>query len=101
VNYFKGSLECNEGANAHAQAHTHTNTENKLSLYNEVLQSVQYLTTGRTIGDRSPAKAENFSSTLYVQRNSEAHPASYTTGTWGPFPGVKRDRGATLTTHPI
>jgi hypothetical protein len=28
------------------------------------------------------------------------HPASYPVGTGGPFPGVKRGRGLTLTTHP-
>jgi hypothetical protein len=36
-----------------------------------------------------------------VQTISEAHPASYPKGAWGPFPGVKRGRGVTLTTYPI
>jgi hypothetical protein len=35
-----------------------------------------------------------------VQTTSEAHPASYPMGTEGPFPGVKRGRSVTLTTHP-
>jgi hypothetical protein len=39
-------------------------------------------------------------SILSVQTGSGAHPASCTMGTGGPFPGVKRDRGVTLTTHP-
>jgi hypothetical protein len=38
-----------------------------------------------------------FFSSLYVQTSSEAHPASYPVGTGGPFPGVKRGRGVTLT----
>jgi hypothetical protein len=37
---------------------------------------------------------------LCVQTSSEVHPASYPMGTGGPFPGAKRDRGVTLTTHP-
>jgi hypothetical protein len=35
-----------------------------------------------------------------VQTGSGTHPASCTMGTGGPFPGVKRGRGVTLTTHP-
>jgi hypothetical protein len=35
-----------------------------------------------------------------VQTGSGAHPASCTMGTGGPFPGAKRGRGVTLTTHP-
>jgi hypothetical protein len=54
----------------------------------------------RAIGARSPAAAKDFSSNLCVQTGSEAHPASCTTGTGGPFPGAKRARGVTLTTHP-
>jgi len=34
-----------------------------------------------------------------VQISTEAHPASYPTGIGGSFPGVKRGRGVTLTTH--
>jgi hypothetical protein len=41
-----------------------------------------------------------FSSNLCVQTGSEAHPASCTMGTGGPFPGSKRGRGVMLTTHP-
>jgi hypothetical protein len=34
-----------------------------------------------------------------VETSSEAHPASYPTGTGGSFPGVKRNRGVTLTIY--
>jgi hypothetical protein len=54
----------------------------------------------RAIGVRSPAGTKDFSSSLCVQTGSGAHPASCTMGTGGPFPGAKRGRGATLTTHP-
>jgi hypothetical protein len=40
-----------------------------------------------------------FSSNLCVQASSEVHPASYPTGTEGPFPGIKRGQSVTLTTH--
>jgi hypothetical protein len=52
------------------------------------------------IGVRSPAEAKDSFSNLCVQTGSEAHPASCTMGTGGPFPGTKRGRGVTLTTHP-
>jgi hypothetical protein len=54
----------------------------------------------RVIGVRSLAGAENFSSSLYVHTGSDAHPAFCTMGTGGPFPGVKRGWGMTLTAHP-
>jgi hypothetical protein len=54
----------------------------------------------RAIGVRSPAGTKDFSSSLFVQTGSGAHPASCTMGTGGPFPGVKRGRGVMLTTHP-
>jgi hypothetical protein len=47
----------------------------------------------RAIGVRSPAGAKDFSSSLCVQTGSEAHPASYTMGTGGPFPGGKARPG--------
>jgi hypothetical protein len=50
----------------------------------------------RANGVRSQAGAKDFSS---VQTGSGAHPASCTMGTGGPFPGAKRGRGVTLTTH--
>jgi hypothetical protein len=53
----------------------------------------------RAIGVRSPAEAKDFSSSLCVQTGSEAHPASCTMGTGGPFPGPKARLGATLTTQ--
>jgi hypothetical protein len=43
----------------------------------------------RAIGVRSPAGAEDFSSSLCVQTGSRAHPASCTMGTGGHFPGGK------------
>jgi hypothetical protein len=51
------------------------------------------------IGVRSPAGAKDFSFNLCVHTGSGAHPASCTMGTGGPFPGAKRGRGVTLTTH--
>jgi hypothetical protein len=54
----------------------------------------------RVIGDRSQAGAKDFSSNVCVQTCSEAHPASCTMNTRGPFPGAKRGRVMTLTTHP-
>jgi hypothetical protein len=47
----------------------------------------------RVIGVRSPAGAKDFSSILCVQTGSEAHPASCTMGTGGPFPGGKGRQG--------
>jgi hypothetical protein len=51
------------------------------------------LTTGWTIGVRSPIGAEDFSSSPCVQTGSGAHPASYPVGTGGPFPGGKARPG--------
>jgi hypothetical protein len=49
----------------------------------------------RAIGVRSPAGAEDFSSSLCVQTGSgAAHPASWTMGTVGPFPGGKARPGS-------
>jgi hypothetical protein len=59
-----------------------------------------YRLDDRAIGVRSPAGVKDFSSNLCVQTDPETHPASYTMGTGGPFPGTKRGRGVTLTTHP-
>jgi hypothetical protein len=47
----------------------------------------------RAIGVRSPAGATDFSSSLFVQTGSGAHPASFTMGTGGPFPGGKERPG--------
>jgi hypothetical protein len=47
----------------------------------------------RAIGVRSLAGEKDFSSILCVQTGSGAHPASCTTGTGGPFPGVKARPG--------
>jgi hypothetical protein len=43
----------------------------------------------RAIGVRSPAGANDFSSSVFVQTGSGAHPASCTMGTGGPFSGGK------------
>jgi hypothetical protein len=48
---------------------------------------------GRAIEVRSLAEAKDFSSSLRVQTGSEAHPASCTMGTGGPFPGAKARSG--------
>jgi hypothetical protein len=58
-----------------------------------VAQSVSCLTTGWTIGVQSPIGAEDFSSSSCVQTGSGAHPASYSVGTSGPFPGGKARPG--------
>jgi hypothetical protein len=55
----------------------------------EVAQPVQCLTRDWTIEVRSPAEADDFSSSPSVNTSSEAHPASYPMGTGGPFPGCK------------
>jgi hypothetical protein len=47
----------------------------------------------RAIGVRSPAGAEDFSSSLCVHTGSGAHPASCTMGTGGPFPWGKARPG--------
>jgi hypothetical protein len=47
----------------------------------------------RTIEDRSPAAAKDFSSSLFVQTSSGAHPASCPMGTGCPFPGDKAGPG--------
>jgi hypothetical protein len=47
----------------------------------------------RAIGVRSPAEAKDFSTILCVQTGCEAHPASCTMGTGGPFPGGKARPG--------
>jgi hypothetical protein len=49
---------------------------------------------------RSPAEAKDFSSNLFVQTSSGAHPASCPVGTGGPSLGVRCGQGVTLTTHP-
>jgi hypothetical protein len=55
-----------------------------------------------TPGEKSNARQrqEDFSSSLCVQTSSGTHPPSCTMGIGGPFPGAKRGRGMTLTTHP-
>jgi hypothetical protein len=53
-----------------------------------------YVLEDRAIEVRSPAGAKDFSSNLCVQTGSEAHPASCTMGTGGPFPEGKNAAGA-------
>jgi hypothetical protein len=60
---------------------------NMMTKWAAVAQSVQCLTTDWTAELRSPTEAEDFSSNLCVQTDSGAHPASYTMGTGGSFPG--------------
>jgi hypothetical protein len=55
----------------------------------------------RTIGVRSPAEAEDFSSSLCVHTGSEAHPASCPMGTGGPFPGGKARPGRDADHSPL
>jgi hypothetical protein len=47
----------------------------------------------RAIGVRSPAGAKDFSSILFLQTGSGAHPACCTVGTAGPFPEGKARPG--------
>jgi hypothetical protein len=54
----------------------------------------------RVIRVRFPAGAKDFSSNLCVQTGSEDHPYTCIMGTGSPFPGAKRGRGVTLTSHP-
>jgi hypothetical protein len=58
-----------------------------------------YRLDNRAIGVRSAAGEKDFSSSLCVHTGSEAHPASCTMDSGGPFPGTKRGWGVTLTTH--
>jgi hypothetical protein len=70
------------------------------SVHNGVARStVSYRLDSRATGFRSPAEAEDFSSSLFVQTSCEVHPASYPIGYRGPFRGVKHGRVVTLTTH--
>jgi hypothetical protein len=55
----------------------------------------------RAIEVRSPADAKDFSSSLCVQTGSEAHPASCTMGTMGPFPGDKARPGRDADHSPL
>jgi hypothetical protein len=55
----------------------------------------------RAIGLDPRQGQKDFSSSLYVQTGSGAHPASCTMGNGVLSPGVQRDRGVTLTTHHI
>jgi hypothetical protein len=51
-----------------------------------------YWTNGRS-GFDPRQKQKNFSSSLFVQTGSEAHPASYSIGTGGPFLEGKARQG--------
>jgi hypothetical protein len=55
----------------------------------------------RAIGVRSSVGAKDFSSILCVQTGSEAHPASCTMGTGGPFPGGKLRPGRDADNSPL
>jgi hypothetical protein len=47
-----------------------------------------------------PSRAKDFCSIPCVQTGSGAHPSSCKMGAGGPFPGVTRGQGVTLTIHP-
>jgi hypothetical protein len=48
-----------------------------------------------------PERRKDFSCILCARKGFGTHPASYPMSTGGPFPGVNRGHGVTLTTHPI
>jgi hypothetical protein len=48
-----------------------------------------------------PGRAKDFSSSICVQTSSEAHPASCTMGTGGPFPGGKARPGRDADLSPL
>jgi hypothetical protein len=58
-----------------------------------------YRLDDRSAGNRHPAEANDFSSSLCVHTSSQAYPASCPADTGGPFPGVKHSRDVTLTTR--
>jgi hypothetical protein len=66
-------------------------------IVSRVAQSAHSLAIDRTTG-RSRfnirQRRKDFSSSLFVQTGSEAHPASCTMGTWSPFPGAKARPGS-------
>jgi hypothetical protein len=65
-----------------------------LDLYFKIAHLRQeMILSGKSIRVRSPAGAEDFSSSLCVQTSSGDHPASCTMGTGGPFPGGKARPG--------
>jgi hypothetical protein len=59
-----------------------------------VAQWIWCLTADWTTWVRSPVDGKNSSSSLYVQTSSEAHQASYSTGTGDPFPWGKARPGS-------
>jgi hypothetical protein len=67
----------------------------------QVAQYSVWLRAGRP-GDQGliPDRGEKIFPLACVQTGSGDHPASCTMGTGGPFPGLKRSRGVTLTAHP-
>jgi hypothetical protein len=62
-----------------------------------------YRLDDRVIDVRSPAEADDFSSSLCVQTGSGAHPATCTMGTGDPFPeaGARPGRDADYSPHPV
>jgi hypothetical protein len=55
----------------------------------------------RANGVRSPTGAQDFSSSLCIQTDSGAHPASCTMGTGSPFPGGKARPGRDADHSPL
>jgi hypothetical protein len=85
------------------EAHIDTNNVNLSSIKQQCWDSSVGIVSQYRLDDgvRSPAKAKDFSSGLYVQSSNESHPASYPMGNCVFFLGVKPGRVVTLTTHPI
>jgi hypothetical protein len=76
--------------------HLHTKFYQTFFSLSGVAQSVQCLATDRMTGPSgfdSQHRRKNFSSNLCVQTGSEAHPASCTMGTGGPFTVAKERPG--------
>jgi hypothetical protein len=70
-------------------------------IFMNIAQSIQCLTTDWTARVRSPTEAENFSSNLCVQMGLGSHPASYTVGTGGSFPGGQAQPGRDAVNSPL
>jgi hypothetical protein len=69
-------------------------SQHSLEVLTWVNQSVQCLTSDWTTGVRSLPAAQDFSTSLCVKTNSEAHPAFYPMGRGSPLPGGKAQSGS-------
>jgi hypothetical protein len=68
--------------------------------WSKITVAISLIYAGWAIGVRSMARAADFSSGLCVQTASGAHTGSCIMASGGPFLGVQRSRGVTLTTYP-